>query len=135
MRYSFGWESESGFCCGVVELGQFTDSERAWRRYDDEDEDEETEDDECYVEARSKKELWKKVFKQMTKKSHLRSWEEGKAAFVHIWFKKPRGRTKYEFSELKKLFSTNPNVYDLGSYINPNTQNRIQGYGVKISGR
>lgn len=125
-QHHFSWDYGTQFCCGVREYGQFVDELQTWYLHET---------------ANTKAELYRNVFARMIKRDICRPEDhddddvddvESQASFGHIWFVKHKGSKKYEFEELKKLFATSEKVWNLGSYTNPNTSNRIQGYGFKL---
>lgn len=94
------------FCCGVYEIGGFCDESGA--------------SDE--IEHDTPEELLAYAAEQAPK-----------GAMLTIWFYKPKTfdgsfEKEYHWAEVRKIVKAIPNVVHIGTTVNPNSGNRIDGY-------
>lgn len=110
MTYSA--DTGSMFCCGVREIGGF---------------------DEGYTTGETPQEFLAAIFKE--DRQHVGQYSKDR--LYHIWFVKHKkfdggfSGQHYQYDELRKYVQTLPGVIPLGSHINPNTGNKIDGYFFK----
>lgn len=113
-------EQDGGFCCGATEWGNFgemTAEEYEHSYYDDDD------DGDCFESASNFTELWAKILASKSSQGFMN----------HIHFVKRKDYTgklhkEYEWPALRKLVKNHPGVHHMGTFINPNTGNRVDSY-------
>ena len=126
MAWNTTMEFEPGACCGTGELAYFSSCEvtpgeckNAWT-------------DVCWqlgVDCfETEEEAWKHTLNAMFKAKHKR--HSGKFVY-YLWFVKYPNERQYEDNSLRKVIRNYPGVVKLGSNINPNTGNRIDGYMIR----
>ncbi len=114
MTYSVTASSEGG-CCGHRELFDFEDDNSAWK--------------DIYVEDSSEDNMIGETFKDLF--TEIQKYNKG--IVYSIWFYKPKkwdgsfGKS-WHWQKLRTLVRAIPNVVHLGTTINPNSGNKIDGY-------
>lgn len=111
---SYGAYDNYGSCCGVREIGSFMDDDMV--------------DIDCNMSGRTAEEFLHSVFEY---------YKDKKGLFLHIWFPKYKKfdgsfERDYHYGDVRKLVQQIPNVIHLGKTINPNSNNRIDGYMWKV---
>lgn len=114
MTYAVTASCEGG-CCGHRELFDFESSVDSWMDLHVEDSDEEK------MIGKTFEDLFKEIQKH------------NKGIVYSIWFKKSKKfdgsyEKSYEWAQLRTLVRAIPNVVHLGTTINPNSGNKIDGY-------
>lgn len=103
----YGCSADNNFCCGVVEIGCFAEDPSPW---------------EC--------EYFEDTFAELLEEV---SGDKASGIVFHIWFVRPKDYNgdlmpDYNWQELRQIVQDIPDVLHLGTTINPNTGNEIDGY-------
>lgn len=98
--------SELPHCCGVLEIGSIGGEDPGWS--------------DITVTKPTREEAFASLLERVR--------TDNPSYGIQTWFVKPKGSDEYHNHELRTLVQAIPGVVNMGTYVNPNTGNTIDGY-------